>query len=71
MLDLTGLPTPSLHMAHGLMYIPLSLLTTASLNKIYNNDNIKFIKVPNSIMNQTLDPAQFGNEEELTIQKWW
>ena len=58
-------------MAHGLMYIPLSLLTTASLNKIYNNDNIKFIKVPNSIMNQTLDPAQFGNEEELTIQKWW
>jgi len=33
-LDLTQLLAAILHMAHGLMYIPLSLLTTLSLNRI-------------------------------------
>ena len=63
--DLTGLHTPVLHMAHGQTYIPLLLLTMSSLNKVYNNDNIHFMKVPNGVVKQTLDPTQFGNEDKI------
>ena len=70
-LDPSGLPAPVLHMTHGQTYIPLSLLMMASLNKIRNNNNVKFIKVPKSVMSQTLDHTQFGDEEDLTVHEWW
>ena len=61
-LDPVRLLPPILHMAHSQTYVPLSLLTTSSLNRICNNNNICFIKIPNGVVKQTLNPVQFGNE---------
>jgi len=70
-LDQVVLLGPILHMAHSQTYVPLSLLTMSSLNRIHNNNNIHFVKIPNGVMKQTLDPVQFGNEDDLLIHKWW
>jgi len=40
-----------------------------SLNKVHNNDSLHFIKIPNGVVKQTLDPTQFGNEDDLLIHK--
>jgi len=58
-------------MVHGRTYIPLSLLTTSSLNKICNNDGLHLIKVPYSVMKQTLYPVHFSDEDDLSIHEWW
>ncbi|KAF8578806.1 hypothetical protein K439DRAFT_1621036 [Ramaria rubella] len=70
LLNPDDIPNPILQMAQGKVYIPLSMLTTASLNHIRNNDNLKYIKVTNGIICQTLDPLQFGSEEHLTSDNW-
>jgi len=70
-LDPVRLPGPILHIAHGQTYIPLSLLTTLSLNRIHNNDNIHFVKVPHEVIKQTLDPTQFSSKDNLSIHEWW
>src|SRR5882724_13176934 len=58
-------------MTHGQTYVPLSLLTMSSLNRIHNNYNICFVKVPNGVIKQTLDPTQFSSEVNLSIHEWW
>jgi len=70
-LNPTRIPLPVLHMAHSQTYIPFSLLTTSSLNRIHNNNNIHFIQEPNGTMRQTLNPAQFSSEDDLSIHEWW
>ncbi|KAF8503143.1 hypothetical protein JB92DRAFT_3123482 [Gautieria morchelliformis] len=62
LLNPQGIPNPILHMAHGKVYIPLSMLISASINWIRNNDSLKFVKVPNSAVQQTLDPALFSKK---------
>ncbi|KAF8581328.1 hypothetical protein K439DRAFT_1619117 [Ramaria rubella] len=69
-LDPKGIPNAVLQMAHSEVYIPLLMLTTSSLNRICNNDNIKFVKVPNSIVHQTLNPTQFSSEDSLSSDDW-
>jgi len=32
---------------------------------------MQFIKIPNCLVKQTLDPAQFGNKDNLSIHEWW
>ena len=59
-----------LQMAYGKAYIPLSMLTTAALNRIRSNDNLKYVKVPNSAVKQTLNPSQFGSEDDLSSDNW-
>jgi hypothetical protein len=68
--DPEGIPNSILQMAHGRAYIPLSMLATTALNRIRSNDNLKYIKVPNSVVKQTLDPTQFGSEEALSYDDW-
>ena len=65
-----GIPNAILQMVHGRVYIPLSMLTTAALNHVRTNDNLQYVKVPNSIIKQTLNPAQFGAEDDMSTNDW-
>ncbi|KAF8585568.1 hypothetical protein K439DRAFT_1560998 [Ramaria rubella] len=66
-LDVMSIPSTILQMAHLRLFIPLSMLTTAILNKICNNDNLKFKKIPfgNGAGKQSLDESQFPPESSL------
>ncbi|KAF8512233.1 hypothetical protein JB92DRAFT_2723726 [Gautieria morchelliformis] len=57
-------------MAHGRAYIPLTMLTTTALTRIRNNTGLKYTKVPNGIVRQTLDPDQFGSEDAMSSDDW-
>jgi len=45
-LNMTDVPNSILQMAYNKVYIPLSMLTTATLTKIHSNDNLKYHKIP-------------------------
>ena len=55
-------------MIHLKLFIPLSMLTTASLSRIHFNDNLKFKKIPfgNAAGKYALDEAHFPPEDSLT-----
>ena len=65
-----GTPNAILQMVYGKAYIPLSMLTAAALNRIRSNHGLKHVKIPNSTVKQTLDPSQFGNEDDLSFELW-
>jgi len=58
-------------MIHPKLFVPLSMLTTASLSRIHFNDNLKFKKIPfgNAACKYALDKAHFPSEESLTDDK--
>ncbi|KAF8520847.1 hypothetical protein JB92DRAFT_2828071 [Gautieria morchelliformis] len=41
-----------------------------ALNCIRENAGLKFVKIPNGIVRQSLDPTQFGDKEHLSSDKW-
>lgn len=65
-----GTPNAILQMAYRKAYIPLSMLTETALTCIHSNDGLKYVKVLNSTVKQTLDPSQFGNEDDLPFEVW-
>lgn len=65
-----GIPNAILQTAHGKVYIPLSMLTTRALKRVRTNDNLRYTKVPNGIVKQTLDPTQFGAEDDMSSHEW-
>ncbi|KAF8588078.1 hypothetical protein K439DRAFT_703122 [Ramaria rubella] len=67
-LVITSIPDVILYMAFNKVYIPLSLLTTAALNKIRCNDDLKYKKIlfGNGAWKPSLDEAQFPPETSLT-----
>ena len=66
-IDVNSILAIIFQMAYNKLYIPLPLLTTASLNRIHNNQNLRFRKVPfgNGIGKQTLDDSLFPTEDTL------
>ena len=66
-IDVNSIPAIIFQMAYNKLYIPLSLLTTASLDRICNNQNLWFHKVPfgNGVGKQTLDDSSFPTEDTL------
>jgi len=72
-LTLTGIPDALHMMMHLKLFIPLSMLTTASLSRIHFNDNLKFKKIPFGIAvgKYALDEAHFPLEESLTDAKYF
>ena len=65
-----GTPNAILQMVYSKAYVPLSMLTAAALDRIRSNDGLKYVKVPNSAVKQTLDPSQFGSEDDLSFEVW-
>src|SRR5882724_5777231 len=55
-------------MIHLKLFIPLSMLTTVSLKRIWYNENLKFKKIPISyaVGKYALDKALFPLEDSLT-----
>ena len=45
-LNMTNVPNAILQMAYNKVYIPLMMLTTATLTKICSNDTLKYQKIP-------------------------
>ncbi|KAF8574356.1 hypothetical protein K439DRAFT_1624388 [Ramaria rubella] len=68
-LHVTSIPASILQMAFNKLYIPLSMLTTSALNRIRNNENLKFQKIPfgDGAGKQSLDESQFPLESSLTV----
>ena len=67
-LTLTGIPDTPWMMIHLKIFVPLSMLTTASFSQIHFNNNLKFKKIPfsNAAGKYALDQAHFPSEESLT-----
>jgi len=63
----TGIPDMLCMMIHLKLFIPLSMLTTASLSRIRFNDNLKFKKIPisNVAGKYALDESHFPSEDSL------
>ncbi|KAF8586172.1 hypothetical protein K439DRAFT_1557345 [Ramaria rubella] len=68
-LHVTSIPASILQMAFNKLYIPLFMLTTSTLNRIRNNENLKFKKIPfgDGAGKQSLDESQFPLESSLTV----
>jgi len=64
----TGILDTLCMMMHLKLFIPLSMLMTASLSHIHFNDNLRFKNIPfsNVAGKYTLDKAHFPSEDSLT-----
>jgi len=64
----TGILDTLWMMIHLKLFVPLSMLTTASFSQIHFNNNLKFKKIPfsNAAGKYALDQAHFPSEESLT-----
>src|SRR5882724_11389347 len=64
----TGIPDALHMMMHLKLFIPLSMLTTASLSHIRFNENLRFKKIPfgNAVGKYALDESHFPLEDSLT-----
>jgi len=58
---MNDIPNAILQMAYNKIHIPLSMLTTLALSKIWSNDNLKYHKIPfgNGVGKQSLDISSF------------
>jgi len=67
-LDMTDVPNAILQMAYNKIHVPLSMITSSSLTKIRNNDNLKYRKIPfgNGVGKMSLDETSFPPESSLT-----
>ncbi|KAF8515934.1 hypothetical protein JB92DRAFT_2716426 [Gautieria morchelliformis] len=61
------MPAAIMQMAFNGIYIPLSMLTTAALDRIRSNDNLRYKKIPfgNGVGKQSLDDSFFPVEDSL------
>ena len=66
-IDVNSILAIIFQMAYNKLYIPLSVLTTASLDRICSNQNLRFCKVPfsNGSGKQKLDDSSFPTEGSL------
>ncbi|KAF8510531.1 hypothetical protein JB92DRAFT_2831525 [Gautieria morchelliformis] len=66
-MDVVKMPAAIMQMAFNGIYIPLSMLTTAALDRIRSNDNLRYKKIPfgNGVGKQSLDDSFFPAEESL------
>jgi len=72
-IDLNDIPATILQMAYNKLFIPLSLLTTSSLQHIQFNDNLKFHKIlfGNGVGKHLLYVSTFPPESALTESEFW
>ena len=72
-MDARTIPNLILQMAFLKLYIPLSLLTTTTLDKLHFNDGLKYQKIlfGNGAGKYTLDISLFPNELPLSESEFW
>src|SRR6266481_4115921 len=72
-LEPTTLLDAIMHMAHSQIFIPLSLLTATSLERIELNQNVKFhhITFGNGAGKTTIDESTVPNEDLMSQSDFW
>ena len=67
------LPDVVVHMMQNRVFIPLSLLTTATLDRIQLNQNVKFQRITfgNGTGHTSIDETTFPAEDSLSESDFW